>query len=97
MALVACPEADHHRHVTLILFAAVAGGLAVWLPRWWLLALPPTAAVGAGLLMAMPGTRIDPDNPLAFLLILTEAFLAAGIVLGRRRRRPTVPAPGAPW
>ena len=46
--------------------------------------------------MAMPGTRIDPDSPLAFLLILTEAFLAAGIVLGRRRRRPTVPAPVVP-
>ena len=69
----------------MILLALVAGGLGWWKPRLWLLALPVAAAGGTGFLLAMPGTRVDPDTPLPFLLVLVEACLAAGVLFGRRR------------
>ena len=75
--------------MALILVVVVAGGLGLWLHRWWLLALPPAAALGALLVLAMPGSHVDPDNPLAFLLLLIEVFLAVGILL--RRRVPPLP------
>jgi len=74
-----------------LMIVAAAAGLGVWLRRWWLLALPIAAATGAAFLLVMPGTHVDPDNPLAFLLIAVEASMAAGIALGNRvRRTPTM-------
>lgn len=74
--------------MTLVILVLAAGGIGAWLRRWWLLALPPAAAVGAVVLLAMPGSHITADTPLPFLLIVVEA--AVGIVLGGRLRHPAV-------
>jgi hypothetical protein len=68
--------------VLMVAVVAVAAGLFV--RRWWVLAVPPAMAAGALLVMAMPGNSINPDNPLAFLFISLELFLAAGILTARR-------------
>jgi peptidoglycan/LPS O-acetylase OafA/YrhL len=77
--------------MSLVLLAIVAGGVGALVRRWWLLALPLTMGVGAALLLAIPGSTIDPDNPLVFLVVLLETALAAGILSARyagRRRSP---------
>ncbi|WP_131740893.1 hypothetical protein [Actinomadura roseirufa] len=75
--------------MSLFLVAVLATALGTWLRRWWLLMLPIAAATGAALLLAMPGTRVDADNPLPFLLVLIELFLAVGVTAGKRLTRPT--------
>ena len=71
--------------MVVVLVAVLAFTVGLWSRRWWLLALPPAAAGGAALLLALPGTHVDADNPLVFLLLLTEILLGAGVTLGRRR------------
>jgi hypothetical protein len=39
-----------------------------------------------------PGSHVTADTPLPFLLIITEAALAVGIVLGGRLHHPAVPS-----
>jgi hypothetical protein len=82
------PLEGQHLSVALILVAVLTGSLGAVVRRWWLLALPAAAAVGAGFLLVMPGTRVDPDNPLAFLLLLMEVCLASGVLLGKRHHPP---------
>ena len=77
------PDGDNLR-MTLIVVVAVAVGLGLRPRRWCLLALPPAAALGALLVLGMPGAHVDSDNSLAFLLLLIEVFLAVGILLSRR-------------
>jgi hypothetical protein len=67
----------------LFLVAVVAVAAGAWVARWWLLTLPLAMVAGAGLLLAM-GTKINPDNPLLFLVILLELGLATGIIMRRR-------------
>jgi hypothetical protein len=77
--------------VSVVLLAIVAAGVGALVRRWWLLALPLAMGVGAALLLGMPGSTIDRDNPLVFLVVLMEIALAAGIVGARyvsRRRSP---------
>jgi hypothetical protein len=70
--------------MALIMLAVAAAAVGAVVGRWWLLALPLAAAAGAAFLVAMPGTRIDQDNPLAFLVILLELGLLVGILLRKR-------------
>ena len=76
--------------MTLVILALATGGIGAWLRRWWLLALPPAAAVGAGVVLVMPGSHVTSDNPLPFLLVVVEAALAIGIALGSRLRHSAV-------
>jgi hypothetical protein len=52
--------------------------------RWWLLTLPAAMAAGASHLLLMPGTRIDGNNPVPFLLPLLQGALILGILARRR-------------
>jgi len=76
------PDA-HDERMTLILLALIAAGAGWLIHSWWLLTLPLAMAAGALLLLAMPGSSINPDNPLLFLTLLLEAALAAGITAAR--------------
>ena len=69
--------------MTLILLALVAAAAGWLIHRWWLLTLPIAMAAGALLLLAMPGSTINPDNPRLFLTLLLETALAAGIATNR--------------
>ena len=69
--------------MTLFITATVALVAGAWVARWWLLTLPLAMVAGAGLLLAM-GSKINPDNPLLFLVVLLELSFAAGIVMRRR-------------
>ena len=73
----------------LIAVVAIAAGAVV--ARWWLLSLPVAMIAGAGLLLAM-GSRINPDNPLLFLVVLLELGLGAGIVIRKRLTVSGLPA-----
>ena len=66
----------------IVAAAAIAAGAVV--ARWWLLSLPVAMIAGAGLLLAM-GSRINPDNPLLFLVVLLE------LGPGGRHRDPKAP------
>jgi hypothetical protein len=76
--------------MALFLIAAVAVAAGAWVARWWLLTLPLAMVAGAGLLLAM-GSKINPDNPLLFLVVLLELGLAAGVVI--RKRLPVTGLP----
>jgi hypothetical protein len=73
----------------IVAAAAIAAGGVV--ARWWLLSLPVVMIAGAGLLLAM-GSKINPDNPLLFLVVLLELGLAAGIVIRKRLTVSGLPA-----
>ena len=69
--------------MSLLILAVIAVAAGLLVRRWWVLAVPPAAAAGALLVMAVPGNAINTDNPLPFLLICLELFLAAGILTAR--------------
>lgn len=75
----------------MLLLVVVAGGAGWLVRRWWLLALPLAMVAGALLMLAMPGSSINPDNPLLFMTLLLEAALAAGIASGRYIHQPRTP------
>ena len=62
----------HDGAMSVVLLAIVAEGVGALVRRWWLLTLPLVMGVGAVLLLAMPGSTIDLDNPLVFLVVLLE-------------------------
>ncbi|MGW6199853.1 hypothetical protein ACWF0M_27135 [Kribbella sp. NPDC055110] len=69
--------------MTLLLLAALAVGAGLVVRRWWLLIIPPAMVAGGLLLLAMPGSSIDPDNPLLFVALLLELSLGAGLLTAR--------------
>jgi hypothetical protein len=68
--------------MVVILVAVGVFALGMRLRRWSLLAVPLVASIGVVLTLAVSGAHVGADNPAVFLVVLTETFLALGIVMG---------------
>jgi hypothetical protein len=70
--------------VTLVLVAALSLVAGARVARWWLLVLPVTAAVSAVVVLALLRAPLGRDTPVPFMLVLIEAFMAVGVIVGVR-------------
>ena len=68
--------------MTLILVALAFLGIGASLQRWWTLALPVSVGGLAAVALAASGHGLG-DTPIPFLIILSTAATAGGIVLRR--------------
>ena len=82
--------------MTLILVALAFLGIGASLQRWWTLALPVSAGGLAAVALVATGRGLG-DTPIPFLIILSTAATAGGVVLRRSMASGGAALSGPRW